>query len=207
LPKSTLRQDAEFIAAGLEVILDWYARVAQAQAPEVPVDTVDEALLIPMFVSTITPHTVNQALFLDTFLERLRAVGVRPIRAEFTTYDQRDPVGKIRQVIEDCRAVVTVGLERSHSYFLREKEGSDGEHEAVHRKYSSGWLHLEAGVASALGKPVFVVCEHDLCSDGVFDREWNSFIVTEIPSLDPDSPELLGFLDHIEQWAKGAALV
>jgi hypothetical protein len=205
LPKSTLRQDAEFIAAGLEVILEWYAGLVQPQAPQAAADAVDDASLIPVFLSTITPHTVDQALFLDAFLERMRTVGVRPVRAEYTTYDRRDPVGKIRQVIEGCRGVITVGLERSHSYFLREKEGSDGEREAVHRKFSSGWLHLEAGVASALGKPVFVVCEHDLCSDGVFDREWNSFIVTEISSLDPDSPELSGFFRHIEDWAKGVA--
>ena len=97
---------------------------------------------------------------------------------------------------------IVVGLERSHSYFLRDKEGTDDQREETHRKYTSGWLHLEAGLAHALGLDVFVICESGICSDGIFDRSWNSYVVAELATLEEESRELRDFLDHLAAWAK-----
>lgn len=65
---------------------------------------------------------------------------------------------KVRRYIEGCHGIIVLGLERSHAYFYRDKEGSEKELEATHRRYSSAWLQLETGMAIGMGKDVFVLC-------------------------------------------------
>ena len=66
---------------------------------------------------------------------------------------------KVRRYIEGCHGIIVLGLERSHAYFYRDKEGSEKELEATHRRYSSAWLQLETGMAIGMGKDVFVLCQ------------------------------------------------
>jgi hypothetical protein len=204
LAKQTLNQDADFILAGLKVILDWYLEICgDSRSDEEGVDISEQhASLIPVFISTITPHTQRQEYFLEILMSRLREIGFQPKRLVTTIFDKNDPIAKVRKSIEACRGAIIVGLERSHAYFLRDKEGTEKQLEETHRKYTSGWLHLEAGIANALGLPVFVICEKDICGDGIFDREWNTYPVTELASLDEDSTELKTFLEHVAQWAR-----
>ena len=63
---------------------------------------------------------------------------------------------KVRRYIEGCHGIIVLGLERSHAYFYRDKEGSEKELEATHRRYSSAWLQLETGMAIGMGK-IFMV--------------------------------------------------
>ena len=203
LAKQTLRQDAEFIGGGLGVILEWYRSRNPVFQPEAPYPTADQPGGVPVFLSTITPHTHHQVIFIEMLRQRLREIGIEPVRLPTAQFGLRDPVGRAADTVRRCRALIAVGLERSHAYFLREKEGGDGQTEETHRRYTSGWLHLEAGIAHALGLPVFVLCQRDLCSDGIFDRSWNSYGVTELSTLDVDSPPMVEFLSQLQQWAEG----
>lgn len=135
-----------------------------------------------VFISTITPHTVEQKVFLNAICNQLTDMGITPVRCEFDDYDRGDPMGKVRKTIESCDAFLVIGLERSHSYLYRDKEFSPGEKEGIHRKHTSGWLHVESGIAMALNKKIFVLCQKDIFGDGVFDRDWNSYIVVEFPT-------------------------
>ncbi len=208
LPKTTLERDAQSICGALEVILDWYRKTKPPIEP--PTSREDSPALsgggVPVFISTISPDNRRQSYFLDAFQNRLRQIGVAPVRVKLTQYDQRDPFGKVRDTMKSCRGCIVLGLERSHAYFLRDKEGTDRETEDTHRKYTSGWLHLEAGIANALGLPVWVLCQKDICSDGVFDRQWNSYApVTELKTLEESSSDLDGFLEHLRVWVAGQA--
>lgn len=134
----------------------------------------------PIFVSTITPHNFEQTEFVEGFCNRLQEIGVTPIRCTLTDFDKRDPMNKVKGVIETCNAVVVIGLERSHVYYLRDKEGSEKEKEDMHRRYTSAWLQLESGMAIGMGKEVFVLCQKDLYGGGIFDRDWNTFVPVEL---------------------------
>ena len=138
-----------------------------------------------VFLSTITPHLARQDAFLRDLQREMRSRGLDPVRLEFDEYDRRDPIAKALNVIKSCDAVLCVGLARTHAYFLRDKEGdTDNERDDTHRYYTSGWLNMEAGLAFALGKPVLVLCEKVIASDGVFDRNWNSsppYELTAVP--------------------------
>ena len=134
----------------------------------------------PIFISTITPHNFEQNEFIEGFCNRLREIGVNPVRCFLTDFDKRDPMNKVKNIIEGCHAIIAIGLERSHVYFLRDKEGSKTEKEDMHRRYTSDWLQLETGMAIGMGKKVFVLCQKNLYSGGIFDRDWNTFVPIEL---------------------------
>lgn len=155
----------------------------------------------PIFISSITPHTFEQGEFINSFCDKLREIGVKPIRCVLTDFDKKDPMGKVRDTIEACNAVIIIGLERSHVYYYRDKEGSMYESESVHRKYTSGWLQIESGIAIALKKPLFVLCQKDIHSDGIFDRSWNSYLPIEIDMpLDVDQQNVVMMLQKIREF-------
>jgi hypothetical protein len=205
IAKKTIVQDAAFILAGLEVILEWYRTIRPEEMPSSMPAEATRAAGVPVFISTITPHNARQVYFLESLFARLDAIGLSAVRHLPTIYDRKDPIGAVREKMKECLAVIVIGLERSHAYFLRDREGADEEHEDTHRKYTSGWLHLEAGLANALGLDLFVICHEDICNDGIFDRNWNSYAVAELPTLDEDSPELSKFIEHLSAWANKKA--
>lgn len=133
-----------------------------------------------VFISTITPHTFEQTEFIEGFCGRLREIGINPVRCLLNDFDKRDPMNKVRRIIQECDAFVVIGLERSHTYYYRDREGSERQSEAMHRRYTSAWLQIESGMAVGMGKEVFVLCQKDLYSDGIFDRDWNSYVPLEL---------------------------
>ncbi len=202
LRKQFVVQDAASIAAHLKVILDWYLQIRPPLARPLSQSQASTGPGVRLFISTTSPHNDRQRYFQEMLLGRLAMLDIEPVRCRLTDFDRKDPIGKVRGLVATCRGLLVVGLERSHAYFLREKEGSDPPlPDVTHRKHTSSWLHLEAGIASALGLDVFVLCEAGIWRDGIFDREWNSYPVTELPSLDEHSPVLEEFLAHLAEWA------
>lgn len=105
--------------------------------------------------------------------------------------------------IEGCHGIIVLGLERSHAYFYRDKEGSEKESEAMHRRYSSAWLQLETGMAIGMGKDIFVLCQKNLYGDGIFDRNWNSYTPVELEMpLDINDPMIKETLRVLESYKK-----
>ncbi len=161
----------------------------------------------PVFISTITPHTFEQIEFIEGFCNRLKEIGVKPVRCKLTDFDKRDPMNKVKREISNCHALISIGLERSHVYYFRDKEGSEKQKEAMHRRYTSAWLQLESGMAVALEKEVFVLCQKDLFSDGIFDRDWNTFVPLELSlplniydkSVEMILNRLKEFMEHFEK--------
>ncbi len=193
-PRNAADMHAEFLEASRFFMGEAGDNRATVISPPAP------AMKIPMFISTISPHEERQTKFLDDLFRCLEKIGINPVHFKPTQFDRRDPFGAVRKQLEACRGVIVVGLERTHVYFSRDKEGTEKQTEEIHRKYTSGWLHLEAGMANALNMDIFVVCQKDLCSDGIFDRWWNSYPILELTNLDCNSPEMEEFLAHLREW-------
>jgi len=151
-----------------------------------------------LFVSTVTPHMDAQVRFLEGFSRRLFTIGVEPVFVREVFYDKKDPIGRVASQIASCKIVIVLGLERSHAY----KELSKQESEGVHRKYTSSWLHLEAGLAYALGKQIFVLCSSDICSDGIFDRAFNTYHVHEFTEHSVFSDAMDTFFSVVSDWVR-----
>jgi hypothetical protein len=184
----------------LGLALPWFAQMSPATKAKVEAAP-DTRTIARVFLSTISPHLPRQEAFLRDLRAAMRTLGLEPVAVEPDEYDARDPVGKILATLRRCDALLCVGLARSHAYFLREKEGSAKELEVTHRFYTSAWLHLEAGAAFALGKPVIVLCEESIASDGVFDRSWNSSPPYQLGAgpLSIDDPVVERCLDRLVQ--------
>lgn len=198
-PRTVAEMQHDFLEACGSFMRPAGDNVPTTLSPTVP------SVKIPVFISTISPHEDRQAKFLDDFFWRLEKIGIKPVHFKPTQFDRRDPFGAVRRQLEACHGVIVVGLERTHVYFSRDKEGTEKQTEEIHRKYTSGWLHLEAGMANALNLEIFVLCQKDLCSDGIFDRWWNTYTVMELTSLDCNSPEMEEFLAHLREWANARA--
>lgn len=212
--KDTVGIDAYSIANHLKVILEWYKKNFTPKYNDNPLISANPELSnkIPVFISTITPDNEAQKYFLNLFEHKLRKLGVDPVKVVMDEYDSRDPIGKIHEVMEKCEAVIVIGLERSHAYFLRDRVGSSRETDKIHTKYTSGWLHLEAGMANAMNKEVFVLCQSDIYSDGIFDRAWYTYPVIEFQFKNVDVKSISDlfngtergietFFNRIQKWA------
>lgn len=156
---------------------------------------------VTAFISSVTPHSDAQIRFVEAFCRRLFTLGVEPVLLRPTAYDKNDPIGKVAAQISACDCVIVLGLERSHAYYLKDKEASRFEIEGIHRKYTSSWLHLEAGLAYAQNKQIFVACSADILSDGIFDRSDNTYPVYEFSKYSAFDDGLDGFFSLINEWA------
>ncbi len=173
--RSAAQMHAQTIAGHLEHILSlalpWFKDVRPRETPKP--DELPKPIA-RVFVSTITPHTRIQENFLRDLRSLLARRGLDPVPLSTDEWDRRDPMRPVLEAVRACDACLCVGLERSHAYFLREREGGPKMREMTHGYFSSGWLNMEAGAAFALGKPVIVICQSHIMSDGIFDRDWNS---------------------------------
>ena len=183
-----LESDADDIYKNVNSIIERYLKTKVSKAvflkksKEITKEVINDQAepVFPMFISTITPHTFEQSEFIEEFCNKLKSIGIKPVRCVMTDFDRRNPMEKARKCIEGCHGIIVLGLERSHAYFYRDREGSKKEAEAMHRRYSSAWLQLETGMAIGMGKDVFVLCQKNLYGDGIFDRNWNSYTPVEL---------------------------
>lgn len=205
-----LDSDADDIYKNVNLIIERYLKTKVSKAifrknkdiADEVVNTQQEASF-PMFISTITPHTFEQSEFIEEFCNKLKEIGIKPVRCVMTDFDRRNPMEKARRCIEGCHGIIVLGLERSHAYFYRDKEGSEKESEAMHRRYSSAWLQLETGMAIRMGKDIFVLCQKNLYGDGIFDRNWNSYTPVELEMpLDINDPMIKETLRVLESYKK-----
>lgn len=211
LENVSLDSDAFDIYKNIELIVDRYVSTSvseiirrEKEAVAVPDQPKAVEPTFPMFLSTITPHTFEQSEFIESFCSRLRSIGIKPVRCLLTDFDRRKPMEKVRRYIKDCHGIIVLGLERSHSYYFKDKEGSEKESESVHRRYSSAWLQLETGMAVGMEKEVFVLCQKNLYSDGIFDRNWNSYTPVELDlPLNINDPKITEMLQVLEEFKNG----
>ena len=205
-----LDSDADDIYKNVNLIIERYLKTKVSKAifrknkdiADEVVNTQQEASF-PMFISTITPHTFEQSEFIEEFCNKLKEIGIKPVRCVMTDFDRRNPMEKARRCIEGCHGIIVLGLERSHAYFYRDKEGSEKESEAMHRRYSSAWLQLETGMAIGMGKDIFVLCPKNIDGDGIFDRNWNSYTPVELEMpLDINDPMIKETLRVLESYKK-----
>lgn len=205
IENKSIEQDAKHIHTRIETILEWCLGWCEGHGMTLRENDAEKSVGLPpvrarMFLSRNSPDNERQKYFLTTFKRRLREMGIDPVELVSSKYDKKDPLAKTKKTIGSCQALIAVGFERTHAYFWRDREGTLAQEENTHRKYASGWVHLEAGMASALGLDVFVLCEKDIHSDGIFDRDWNTYTVIDLEALDVDAPDIKPFFDRIAEW-------
>lgn len=114
-----------------------------------------------------------------------------------TQFDRNDPAAPVLAAMRTCDALFCIGLSRAHAYLVRDR----GRDEETHRHYTSGWMHMEVGMACGLGLGIVTVCESRIANDGAFDRNWNSSPPL-VFSLDPphiDDPQVIACVEQLKR--------
>jgi len=191
--KTGLDSAAQNALDNLKLILEWWQK--RRASPKAPPDWRGR-----VFLATITPDQARHRGFLADLKAALVQRKLEPVTVELTQYDRKVPLARVAEVMRQCQAVLVVGLERSRAFYVRDREGSERETDATNRRYSSAWLHMEGALAYGLGlgERVYVLCEPDIHSEGVFDKDWNQFQRVEIGRLDVADAGVKETLDRIE---------
>jgi len=194
--KKDMQREAEVVCEGLSDLLQWWLK--EFSQPAQP--SLDGASRV--FLATINPDHPRHRAFLGDLKQALYAAGLEPVTVKMTEYDRKHPLLCVKNEMEKCDAVLIVGLERSRAYLVCDREGTPKQIEDKHRRYSSAWLQMEAGLAYGLGfthESVFVMCEQNICSEGVFDRNWNEFTPIILPALNVSLPTIQETIRRIKQ--------
>jgi len=185
--KKDMRRQAETVCEDLSDILQWWIdEFAEADDPSA------RQALPRIFLATINPDHPRHRAFLGDLKQALSDAGMQPVTVQMTEYDRKCPLQRVTASMKECQAVLIVGLERSRAYLVCDREGTAKQVEDKHRRYSSAWLHMEAGLAYGLGfeDRIFVLCEQSIWSEGAFDRDWNQFTPVVMPWLDVELPAI-----------------
>lgn len=131
--------------------------------------------MIDVFISHPTPHNKQQEKFLLLLESQLSLHGLNPVNLGKNNWSYTSPMNPISSLITSCKAAVIVGLERYHSYIGYEK----GNIESIHRRTTSPWIHIEAGMAYQAGLPLLILKEKQLLAEGILDPNVSEYFVFE----------------------------
>jgi hypothetical protein len=121
-----------------------------------------------VFVSRPSVLTFSQEGVWRQVSDTLNAAGIDAVTVSRTDYPPAGALAEIRRVMAECCGVVVLGFRQLEIATGRWREGTSEERSIDGTAQPTSWNHVEAGMASALGLPVFIVREPGV-SGGVFD--------------------------------------
>lgn len=158
--------------------------------------------MIPVYMSVGRPHLPAQQQFLDRLQAQLSASGFEPKTLGVTQYSYLSPLEAIRRLMNRCAGAVVVGLERTHCLIGYDRQGSADEREFTHRRLSTVWCHLEAGMAFQVGLPLLILRDSALQVEGILDPAISGHFVfsVDLSEVFQDLPMTLREL--IKSWGE-----
>lgn len=123
---------------------------------------------LSIFLSRPTAVTVQQEAFCVELQRLLEERGVRGRTLGITDYPVRAPLGEVLDLMLRCDGVLVLGLVQANVETGVAKPGAVGEKRIDGAQFATPWNQIEAGMAFALGLPVFLVREARV-TGGVFD--------------------------------------
>lgn len=133
-----------------------------------------------VFVSCLGNLTAEQDNCFSMIDNKLKKLGIETVRYSRLSYRNSGQINEIRAAMETCCAVLILGfksvLVQSGYYRPNTDESKTLKGIAI----STPWNGIEAGMASALKKPLLILSEQGI-SDGIFDENINDKNLTRIP--------------------------
>lgn len=149
-----------------------------------------------VYLSVGRTYTQAQADFVSEFEQRLRAAGLTPQTVGRTHYKNRDPLRTIADCMRDCEGAVILAFERIHIDAGHEMRGGPNPLSVAGQNLPTVWNQIEAAMAYTLGRPLLVVVEPGLRSEGLLQHGYDWYIITaQLTSALFSSPEFIGVLD------------
>lgn len=153
-----------------------------------------------IFVSVGSGLSLKQEIFVKAVEDRLRAVNLTPRTVGRNTFSSDAPLKAVQTLMNDCKGVVVIALERFRFPDGIERFGSD-RCEVVHEvRMPTVWNQIEASMAYNMKLPLLVIVDPALRKDGLLEIG-NDWFVQEL-LIDPDSLNSTSFMGILESWHK-----
>ena len=115
-------------------------------------------------------YNAQQEEFVRNVEERLRVEGLVPQTVGRNVFTADSPFLAVNELMDKCRGVVVIALERLHIETGVEKNGGPGEAPLRGVKVCTPWNHIEASLGYARRLPLLVIVQEGVRADGFLER-------------------------------------
>jgi hypothetical protein len=149
-----------------------------------------------VFLSVGSATTQREEQATELVFRALATTGLSPLRMNKNTWNYKQPLKGIKEVIYKCNGIVVVAFQRYSFSAGAERQKDGSEKQLVNVKMPTVWNQIEAAIAYARGLPVFVLAETGLLEDGLLEGhyDWQVFW-SDLSSEDLQSDRFFGFLE------------
>lgn len=125
---------------------------------------------VQIFVSRPSTLTPSQQAVCGLVEGMLETVGAEVVAFERSDYPPAGVLTDLHRVMVNCRGVIVLGFRQLEISIGRWRPGTPEERPVYGAAEATSWNQLEAGIAAALGLPMFVVRDSGV-TGGIFDIE------------------------------------
>jgi len=115
-------------------------------------------------------YNAQQEEFVKNVEERLRVEGLVPQTVGRNVFTADSPFLAVNELMDKCRGVVVIALERLHIETGVEKDGGPGKAPLRDVKVCTPWNHIEASLGYARRLPLLVIVQDGVRADGFLER-------------------------------------
>lgn len=150
-----------------------------------------------IFISCLGNLSPHQTEYINALVSEIRRLEFNPIFFPRDSYRNSGQISVIQSNIAEADGVIIVGLKNIQIKKGVYRPKSSDKANLSNIWLSSPWNHIEAGIASALGKPILIIHQAEL-TEGVFDKNINDSRITHIDAKTTSGE----FKSNIQKWVQ-----
>ncbi|MCE4540230.1 hypothetical protein LXT12_23540 [Pelomonas sp. P7] len=153
-----------------------------------------------VFVSVGSTANPAHETFVKAVEDRLRAEGLTPLTVGRNYFTSDSPFIGVNKLMDDCRGVVVIALERIHVESATEKRGSAAEGKLRDVKLATPWNQIEATLAYSRKLPLLVLVEQGVRQDGLLEQGFDWYVLNT--PLEPAALATSEFNGVLASWTR-----
>jgi hypothetical protein len=153
-----------------------------------------------VFVSVGSSANPAHEAFVRAVEERLRSEGLTPLTVGRNYFTSDSPFIGVNKLMDDCRGVVVIALERVHVESATEKRGSAAERKLQDVKLATPWNQIEATLAYSRKLPLLVLVEDGVRQDGLLEQGFDWYVLNT--PIEPAALASSQFNGVLASWTK-----
>lgn len=131
-----------------------------------------------IFISVGGTANDQQERFVTLLEDRLRSEGLIPHTVGRNTFSVEAPLRTVEQLIDRCVGTVVVALERTYFPEGLEKRGGGRQKALGEIRLATPWNHIEAAMSYVRRKPLLVIVEEGVKSEGLLEPGYDWYVQT-----------------------------
>jgi tetratricopeptide (TPR) repeat protein len=150
---------------------------------------------INIFISAGTTANENQEKFVSAIESRLRSENLIPNTVGRNKFSADSPLKAVIELMDECYGTIIIALERTYFPTGTERRNGSKEKQLSEIKYCTSWNQIEAAMAYTKGRPILVIIEEGLKSEGLLEKGYDWYVMSVKPEVEAlNSVEFNGVL-------------